>query len=103
MDINWMGHSCFRIREKGITVVTDPYSDELGYVRSRIRADIVTVSHAHEGHNSVKGFRGSPRVLDSAGEYEIGSGPGEVEGGCSSNAVCGSGYYDGFSVELPTA
>ena len=67
-----MGHSCFRIREKGITVVTDPYSDELGYVRSRIRADIVTVSHAHEGHNSVKGFRGLPRVLDSAGEYEIG-------------------------------
>jgi L-ascorbate metabolism protein UlaG (beta-lactamase superfamily) len=33
---------------------------------------MVTVSHAHEGHSSVKGFRGSPRVIDSPGEYEIG-------------------------------
>ena len=72
MDIHWFGHACFRIRDKGVTAVTDPYPEELGYVRPRVRADVVTVSHAHEGHSSVKGFRGSPRVLDSPGEYEIG-------------------------------
>jgi L-ascorbate metabolism protein UlaG (beta-lactamase superfamily) len=72
LDIHWFGHSCFRIREKGVTVVTDPHPEELGYARPRVRADIVTVSHAHGGHSSVKGFRGSPRVVTSPGEYEIG-------------------------------
>lgn len=72
MDINWYGHSCFRIREQGLTVVTDPYPEELGYTRPRIRADVITVSHAHEGHSAVKGFRGGPRVFDAPGEYEVG-------------------------------
>ena len=72
MDIHWFGHSCFRIREKGVTVVTDPHPEDLGYARPRVRADIVTVSHAHGGHSSVKGFRGSPRVVTVPGEYEIG-------------------------------
>jgi L-ascorbate metabolism protein UlaG (beta-lactamase superfamily) len=72
LDINWFGHACFRIREKGVTVVTDPHPEELGYGRPRIRADVVTVSHAHEGHSSIKGFRGSPRVLNCPGEYEVG-------------------------------
>lgn len=72
MDIHWFGHSCFRIREKGVTVVTDPHPEDLGYARPRVRADIVTVSHAHRGHSSVKGFRGAPRVVTCPGEYEIG-------------------------------
>jgi L-ascorbate metabolism protein UlaG (beta-lactamase superfamily) len=72
VDINWFGHACFRIRERGLTAVTDPHPEELGYARPRIRADMVTVSHPHEGHSSVKGFRGSPRVLRSPGEYEVG-------------------------------
>jgi L-ascorbate metabolism protein UlaG (beta-lactamase superfamily) len=71
LDIHWFGHSCFRIREKGVTVVTDPHSEELGYARPRVRADIVTISHAHGGHSSVKGFRGSPRMVTRPGEYEI--------------------------------
>ena len=71
MDIDWFGHACFRIREKGVTVVTDPHPEGLGYERPRIRADVVTVSHPHPGHSAVKGFRGSPRVLSAPGEYEI--------------------------------
>jgi L-ascorbate metabolism protein UlaG (beta-lactamase superfamily) len=72
LDIDWYGHACFRIREKGVTVVTDPHPEDLGYGRPRIRADVVTVSHPHPGHSAVKGFRGSPRVLSAPGEYEIG-------------------------------
>jgi L-ascorbate metabolism protein UlaG (beta-lactamase superfamily) len=72
VDINWYGHACFRIREKGVTIVTDPHPEALGYARPRIRADVVTVSHAHEGHSDTRRFRGSPRVLRSPGEYEIG-------------------------------
>jgi L-ascorbate metabolism protein UlaG (beta-lactamase superfamily) len=71
MDITWYGHSCFRLSERGVTVVTDPPSDDLGYVRPRIRADVVTLSHDHPGHNNRVGFRGGPRFFDGPGEYEV--------------------------------
>jgi L-ascorbate metabolism protein UlaG (beta-lactamase superfamily) len=72
VEITWYGHACFRVREMGITVVTDPYDREVGYAMPRIRADVVTVSHSHGGHSCTRGFRGSPRVLGCPGEYEIG-------------------------------
>jgi L-ascorbate metabolism protein UlaG (beta-lactamase superfamily) len=72
VEITWYGHACFRIRESGVTIVTDPYSKEIGLAMPRIRADVLTISHAHEGHNCTTGFRGSPRVLACPGEYEIG-------------------------------
>jgi len=71
MDIAWYGHSCFRLSERGVVIVTDPPSDELGYDRPRIRADVVTISHDHPGHNNRIGFRGGPRFFDGPGEYEI--------------------------------
>jgi L-ascorbate metabolism protein UlaG (beta-lactamase superfamily) len=37
----------------------------------RPTADIVTVSHDHEGHSAVEGVTGSPRVVRGPGEYEI--------------------------------
>ncbi|MBV9547813.1 MAG: MBL fold metallo-hydrolase, partial [Chloroflexi bacterium] len=27
MDINWLGHACFRLRGRDVTIVTDPYDD----------------------------------------------------------------------------
>ena len=72
MEITWYGHACFRIREMGVTAVTDPYEKQIGYTLPRIRADAVTISHSHEGHSCSRGFRGSPRILSSPGEYEIG-------------------------------
>lgn len=73
MDITWYGHSCFRITERGrLTVVTDPYSDELGLPPLRIKGDIVTISHHSSGHNFVDGVKGSSYTLDAPGEYEIG-------------------------------
>lgn len=71
MEITWFGHSCFRLSERGVAIVTDPFSEELGYARPRIRADVVTVSHDHPGHNHRIGFRGGPRFFDSPGEYEV--------------------------------
>jgi L-ascorbate metabolism protein UlaG (beta-lactamase superfamily) len=71
MDIVWYGHSCFRLGERGVVVVTDPPSDDLGYERPRIRADVVTISHEHPGHNNRVGFRGGPRFFDGPGEYEV--------------------------------
>ena len=71
MEITWYGHSCFRLRDKGVAVVTDPYSKDIGYTLPRIRADIVTISHDHPDHNNARAIKGSPRVLSGPGEYEI--------------------------------
>jgi L-ascorbate metabolism protein UlaG (beta-lactamase superfamily) len=71
MDITWFGHSCFRLSDRGVTIVTDPPSDDMGYERPRIRADVVTISHDHPGHNNRIGFRGGPVFFDGPGEYEV--------------------------------
>ena len=61
MDIDWFGHSCFRLREQGVTIVTDPYEKSIGYTIPRVRADIVTVSHDSPGHTGVSASRVSSR------------------------------------------
>jgi L-ascorbate metabolism protein UlaG (beta-lactamase superfamily) len=71
MDITWLGHSCFRLGERGVVIVTDPYGKETGYTRPPIRADVITISHDHPGHNNQIGFRGEHRVFDAPGEYEV--------------------------------
>lgn len=71
MDITWLGHSCFRIKGKNGTVITDPYDPALGYQPGKLTADIVTVSHTHPGHSFVNGIGGQPKVIKGPGEYEI--------------------------------
>lgn len=77
MDITWLGHSCFQLRGKNVTLVTDPFSPQHGDTAtlSKTNASIVTVSHNHVGHNYVEGIRGvggrAPRVVRGPGEYEI--------------------------------
>jgi L-ascorbate metabolism protein UlaG (beta-lactamase superfamily) len=71
MEITWLGHSCFKIKGSQATVITDPYSPELGYKLGRFNARIVTVSHEHPGHCYVQGIGGQPRVVKGPGEYEI--------------------------------
>ncbi|HLF26482.1 MAG TPA: MBL fold metallo-hydrolase [Anaerolineae bacterium] len=73
MEITWLGHSCFRLRSRTATVVTDPYGKDLGLNLPRVRADIVTVSHAADDHNYTKGVKGDFRVLSGPGEYEVAS------------------------------
>jgi L-ascorbate metabolism protein UlaG (beta-lactamase superfamily) len=71
MEITWLGHSCFRIKGKKITLVTDPFDQALGYPSpGKLTADIVTVSHNHRGHNCVERVGGNPRVINGPGEYE---------------------------------
>ena len=73
MEITWHGHSCFRIIERGMAaVVTDPYDDSIGYPALRLKADIVTVSHAAPGHNNLDAVKGVQKTITGPGEYEIG-------------------------------
>src|SRR5512143_3749212 len=71
VEITWLGHSCFRLRDRAATVVTDPYGKDLGLNLVRVRADIVTVSHDADDHNYVKGVKGDFQVLSGPGEYEV--------------------------------
>lgn len=73
MDITWYGHSCFRITERGqVSVVTDPYSEEIGLPPLKLKADVVTVSHNQPGHANLDAVRGDGYVLTGPGEYEVG-------------------------------
>lgn len=74
MEITWYGHSCFRLTERGMaTVVTDPYDHEAaGYEPLKLKADIVTVSHAAPGHNFTQAVKGKSHTITGPGEFEIG-------------------------------
>ena len=72
MDITWLGHSCFRLKGSHATVITDPYSPEIGYSLGKTSANIVTLSHQHPGHCYAKGVGGGPKIVERPGEYEIG-------------------------------
>ena len=71
MDIFWHGRSCFRLRVRGVSVVTDPYGAETDWPPLRVSANIVTISHEHPHHCQTKGIRGGPKVVCGPGEYEI--------------------------------
>jgi L-ascorbate metabolism protein UlaG (beta-lactamase superfamily) len=72
MEITWLGHSCFLIRGKEKTIITDPCHPDLGYRLGEPEADIATVSHFHPGHNYIEGIADEPKQIKSPGEYEIG-------------------------------
>ena len=71
MEISWLGHSCFQLRGKNVTLITDPFSPQLGHSLGKISAPIVTISHDHPGHNYAGGVDGEPRIVRGPGEYEI--------------------------------
>ena len=71
MEINWLGHSCFRIKGSSATVITDPYSPDTGYSLGQPAANLVTVSHSHSGHSYIQGIADQPKVISRPGEYEI--------------------------------
>jgi L-ascorbate metabolism protein UlaG (beta-lactamase superfamily) len=74
MEINWYGHSCFRLTERNLaTVVCDPYDHKhVGYDALKLKGDIVTISHESPSHSFTHAVKSDPRVIDGAGEFEIG-------------------------------
>ena len=71
MDINWLGHSCFRIKGKESTIVTDPCHPSTGYNLSNLQADLVTVSHFHNGHSYLEAVTSDFKEIKGSGEYEL--------------------------------
>ncbi len=72
MEITYLGHSCFKIAGKKITVLCDPYdSEKAGIKLSKQDADVVTVSHHHWDHDNTNILKNEYLLLDTPGEYEV--------------------------------
>jgi len=77
MEIQYLGHSCFRIKGKNAVVVIDPFNPtDLGLKLTKVTGDIVLVSHDHFDHNYLSGVEGTERrkepfVITGPGEYEV--------------------------------
>jgi len=76
MLITYHGHSCFKLKGKNGTVITDPYSG-VGFEMPSMSGDIVTVSHNRYDHNNYHDVTGTARrpkpfVIEHLGEYEVG-------------------------------
>ena len=70
MDITWLGHSCFRLHDADMVVVTDPYPGSIGLRVDNRPASVVTVSNSHPNHSSADEIEGEPKVFHAPGEYE---------------------------------
>ena len=73
MIINWYGQSCFQITSSNnhVSVVVDPFSEDIGLKLPKLQPDILLVTHQHSDHNNIKSISGDPFLIDSPGEYEI--------------------------------
>jgi L-ascorbate metabolism protein UlaG (beta-lactamase superfamily) len=56
-DIQYLGHSCFRIRGRDGVVLMDPCDQSTTFDIGRPTASIVTVSHDHQDHTNVEAVR----------------------------------------------
>ena len=72
MEIVWMNHSCFILKGETATVLTDPYSAEIGNTDQFPEADITISSNDKPNHSNVEDVPGSGYVVQTPGEYDIG-------------------------------
>jgi L-ascorbate metabolism protein UlaG (beta-lactamase superfamily) len=71
MDLTYLGHSCFKVSGKKISILMDPFSpDMVGLKLAKQEADVVTISHNHDDHNYLPIMKSETLVFDSPGEYE---------------------------------
>ncbi|AKM84884.1 TPA: MBL fold metallo-hydrolase [Patescibacteria group bacterium] len=70
MDIKWIGHACFQLRGRDVSIVTDPFSSETGLNLPVLTADVLTISHNHFDHNYTAGVTAAI-TFDTPGEFEF--------------------------------
>lgn len=70
MEITYIGHSCFKIKGKEVTLIIDPYSEKIGYKLPKLECDILLCTHDHFDHHNVEGISKYSLLIDGPGEYE---------------------------------
>jgi L-ascorbate metabolism protein UlaG (beta-lactamase superfamily) len=78
MQIQYYGHSCFKLTTKpagrateDVSIFFDPFDKEIGLRPPQGQADVVFVSHDHHDHNNTGAIKGDPVVIDAPGEYAV--------------------------------
>ncbi len=71
MEITYVGHSCFKIKGKQLSLVIDPYDPKIGYKLPKLDAEVVLISHDHYDHSNIQGVSNTKFTVDTAGEYEV--------------------------------
>jgi len=78
MNIQYYGHSCFKITAKpagrgqeDVTIFLDPFDKSIGLRPPQGQADLVLVTHEHPDHNNVEALKGDPAVINIPGEYSV--------------------------------
>jgi L-ascorbate metabolism protein UlaG (beta-lactamase superfamily) len=78
MQIQYYGHSCFKLTTKpagrateDITIFFDPFDKETGLRPPQGHADVVFVSHDHHDHNNVGALKDDPIIINTPGEYSV--------------------------------
>ena len=78
MNIQYYGHSCFKITTKpagrateDVSIFFDPFDKSVGLRPPQGQADIIFVSHEHSNHNNTEALKGNPIIIDTPGEYAI--------------------------------
>ncbi|MFA6383577.1 MAG: MBL fold metallo-hydrolase [Parcubacteria group bacterium] len=78
MNIQYYGHSCFKITTKpagrgqqDVNIFLDPFDKSIGLRPPQGQADMVLVTHAHHDHNNIEALKGDPSVIDLPGEYSV--------------------------------
>ena len=72
MEITYIGHSCFKIKDKTISMVIDPYDPKIGYKLPKLSCDVLLTTHDHFDHNYIEGVSDYRLLIDGPGEYEVG-------------------------------
>jgi L-ascorbate metabolism protein UlaG (beta-lactamase superfamily) len=70
MTISWYGQSCFRLETKGVSLLIDPFSKDIGLKAPRLNDNIFLVSHEHFDHNNIEDAPEDAFVIRGPGEYE---------------------------------
>ena len=71
MEIVWINLSCFALKGETITVLTDPFSSEIGDSSQFPEADIMITSNDHPNHCNTDAVPGDGYVVSTPGEYDI--------------------------------
>lgn len=73
MEIQYLGHSCFKVKSQNTKFILDPFDPKMVGIKLPLQeADFILVSHHHRDHDYVEAVRGYRKVIDAPGEYEIG-------------------------------
>jgi len=71
MEIKYLGHSSFLIKNKEGKLITDPFDPKfVGLKFSKQEADIITISHSHKDHSFTGFVDGNPLILTWPGQFE---------------------------------